>query len=100
MPINRSTIDELELYTAKSTQVKLRNMNNIIKMCNDQKNKAVVMEMSRAGLEARRIFADFAQTKTSKCSSEDRSKSRWQQSCSRMTNIALTNDAFESDLII
>jgi hypothetical protein len=43
MPINRSTIDELELYTAKSTRVKLRNMNNIIKMCNDQKNKAVVM---------------------------------------------------------
>jgi hypothetical protein len=50
MPINRSTIDEFELYTAKSTRVKLKNMNNIIKMCNDQKNKAVVMEMSRAGL--------------------------------------------------
>ena len=51
-------------------------MKNIIKMCNDQKTKAVVMEMSRAGLEARRIVADFTMTRRYQSSSEEQRSKR------------------------
>jgi hypothetical protein len=50
MPMNRTTIDEFEFYTAKHNRFNLKNVNNIIKICKDQKNKEVVMEMNKAGL--------------------------------------------------
>lgn len=54
----------------------MKNINNIIKICNDQKHKDAMMAMNMAGIEARRIVADPEHSRRMQFSSEDRKRNK------------------------
>lgn len=56
--VDHNTVNEMEFFGQKTNKFNLRQMKNLLKMCQHKKEKEAEAEMNIIGLEVRRIYGD------------------------------------------